>query len=187
MIKLREAKRHVELWNWRWWRWQIIIVYWGWLAVSAKTLIASRQTLCWISMKGDSRDTLLSSLWRMLSRKFKLNCCYTTTTNHQQLLKHEGQVDVERWDDVFLSLLSNWRWDESAAVVVKMIWPRYEPSGCICRSLSKLHAQVPALLTGNIEHYNNSSVEWQPRPAKWRQKQDPSRYQVAEGAVICQE
>ena len=26
--KVRLAKSHVELWNWRWWRWQIVIVCW---------------------------------------------------------------------------------------------------------------------------------------------------------------
>ena len=144
MIKLRLAKRHV------------VSVDLGlmkmtdcnsMLAVLAKTLITSWQTLYWIS------------LWRMLSWKSPLNCCNTTRTTPAITIIVTGSFNMKasarlRWDHVFLSIWSDWRWDESAAVVVKVIWPRYDDDGCIssgCPSISNIHPSY-WLWTLNSQH-----------------------------------
>ena len=143
------------------------------LAAPAKTLITSWQTLYWISMKG---DTHFEECWAQ-------NLLYNYNLQHTS-----NQYQCR--DEMMFSyhVLSDWRWDESAAVVVKMIWPRYEMMAVSGRQSLNIKLLTDYWLgTLNSQHYNNSSVDWQPRPAKERQKQDPSRYQVAERAVICQE
>ena len=135
------------------------------LAASAKTLITSWQTLYWISMK---RDTLCS----LLSNK--------DTSNYYQcdgglLICRPGCCAEIRSCFPIISVLNKWPGmrDESAAVVVKMIWPRYEMMTVSdCPSISSFK---PALLwTSNIIMIMTAQV---PHPA-WSEDKNKSHQDI---------